>query len=181
MCHLIKVTSVTWRHKFGGGVQIERLLLEGPQVIINSSGLDQLGVLAAFDDTTCLHHQNFVYGFETKQPMGNQQRSAASHQSLNIPHHLDFDQWIEMGRGFVQNQNGRIAEQGASNGKALALAAAKTQSLLANPGVVTVGQGLDELMQVGLFRRSNQLGFADFRPGQEQVIPNGAIKQVGLL
>ena len=51
----------------------------------------------------------------------------------------------------VENQDGRIANDRAGNGNALALTARERDAALAHHGVVAVGHFFDEFMRVGQF------------------------------
>ena len=59
--------------------------------------------------------------------------------------------------GFVENQDRRVADDGAGDRDALALAARQRDAALADHRVVAVGHRLDELVRVGQFGRAPDL------------------------
>ena len=61
---------------------------------------------------------------------------------------------VEVGGGLVEDQDGRILEERARDGEALALAAAEPHAALAHQRPVALGQAGDELLRVRLARRA---------------------------
>mmetsp|Transcript_19604 Transcript_19604/g.49067 ORF Transcript_19604/g.49067 Transcript_19604/m.49067 type:complete len:562 (-) Transcript_19604:917-2602(-) len=60
---------------------------------------------------------------------------------------------VQRARGLVQQQQLRVAQKNARDGQALALPAAEPHAALAQPRVVPVREGLDEVVRVGRPRR----------------------------
>ncbi len=88
---------------------------------------------------------------------------------------------VEAGRGFVQNQNARVGQDGAGDGDALALAAGEFHAALADDGVVLLFEILGEFVHArdaagfeNLF-----LGRAGAREGD--VFFDGAVEQERVL
>ena len=61
-----------------------------------------------------------------------------------------FGARIERGGGFVEDEDAGIAQQGACEGDALALAGGDGAAALADDGVVGFGEGLDEVVDGGI-------------------------------
>ena len=59
---------------------------------------------------------------------------------------------VERGRGFVEQQHRRIAQQRAGDGDALALAARQARAAFAHEGVEPFGKRAQELCRIGVAR-----------------------------
>ena len=59
--------------------------------------------------------------------------------------------------GFIQNQDLRIAEDGAGNGEPLALPAGEFYAAIANKGVIAVRQRENKFMRTSFLRRGDNL------------------------
>ena len=84
------------------------------------------------------------------QAVGDHQGGAVLHEHLQglLDRPLTFG--VQGAGGLVQDQDGRILEQGPGDGQALALAAGQGGAGLRQGGVVALGQGADEVVGVGL-------------------------------
>src|SRR5665811_639412 len=58
---------------------------------------------------------------------------------------------VQMAGGFVENQDGRVLEQGARDGEALALSAGELDAAVANRGFVAFRKAHDEFVGEGGF------------------------------
>ena len=116
-------------------------------------------------DRRCAHHQ----------------RAAAFHQALHglLDQHLAFA--VQAGRGLIQDQDGRVREEGASDRHALALAAGQLHAALAHHRVIALGQAHDEVVRAGLPRRVLDLGLRRAGPAVGDVLGQRAVEQDGLL
>jgi hypothetical protein len=56
---------------------------------------------------------------------------------------------IEVRRGLVQDEDGRILQKGAGDGQALPLAAGEPDAALADLGPIAIGERRDEVVGVG--------------------------------
>ena len=66
--------------------------------------------------------------------------------------------FVQIGVGLVQHDNARIAVQGARQADALALSAGKGRALVADLGVVALGQGQNHFMHARHPGRLDDLG-----------------------
>ena len=65
---------------------------------------------------------------------------------------------VEGAGGFIEQQDRRVAQDGASDGEALALAARKTRAGFAEETVDAVGQLAEEAVGMGGFRSGPDFG-----------------------
>lgn len=74
--------------------------------------------------------------------------------------HFAFALGIEGGGGFVENQDRRVAHEGAGDRKPLALTTRQRDATFTHRGIVALGHGRDEVVREGGPGRG-----LDFRPG----------------
>ena len=80
--------------------------------------------------------------------MGDGQRGAAGGDALEFCLDGFFRLGIKRRSGFIKNQDFRFLEQSARDGDTLLFTARELQAALAYHGLVTVGQGFDQIMNV---------------------------------
>ena len=83
--------------------------------------------------------------------------------------------------GLVQQDDGRILEEGARNGNALALAARKRVALLADRRVVALRQRHDEFVHSGLFAGRDDLVVRRIELCDAEVIFDAVVEEMRLL
>ena len=91
--------------------------------------------------------------------MGNNDAGAILHQLVEGVLHEPFALGIEAARCFVEDENGRIGEDGPGDRDALALTARELGSTVADERLVAVGETGDELVGIRLFRRTDDFLF----------------------
>src|SRR6202007_1255069 len=74
---------------------------------------------------------------------------AATHDAAQAGEDFLLGLCVHAGKGIVQNQDARIANDGASDGRALFLTTRKRDAALANRGFVTGGKILNVAMEAG--------------------------------
>src|SRR6266566_2579141 len=72
-------------------------------------------------------------------------------------HNLRFHLDIQVCRWFVEDENGGIAQDGASNSQALALASREIVTLFAYDSFIATGQAYDVLVNIGFIRGIDDL------------------------
>ena len=82
--------------------------------------------------------------------VSDDKRSAAFHQRFQRFLNQAFALRIQRTGGFIQDEDGRIFQNRARNGDALALAAGEFDAALAHQRGVTFGEGLDKVVRVCL-------------------------------
>ncbi len=88
---------------------------------------------------------------------------------------------VQCAGAVVQDEDVRLAHQGAGNGQALLLAAGEVPSALLHRLVQAKGLGLDELRSLRRFQRGPQVGVGGILVAPEQVRADGAAEELGLL
>ncbi len=90
--------------------------------------------------------------------MGDQQRGPAARVRSQRRVDLGLDPDVDRGRRVVQDQDGRVGQQGASQRDPLPLPAREGEPLLTDDRVVTGWQGADEAVRVGRAGRGHDRG-----------------------
>src|ERR1700704_5144424 len=96
-----------------------------------------------------------------------------------LDHALGFG--IERRCRLVKQQDRRVFEQGARDGKPLLLAARKKTSLVTYDGLVALGLSEDKIVGVGKLRRRMDLGFGGVQPSVANVFIDCVVKKEGVL
>ena len=116
-----------------------------PPCAINSS------CVPVSPDAALVEHHDLVGAADGGQPVRDHDHGAVLHQVGQRLLHQHFRFGVEMRGGFVQNQDGRVLEQGAGDGDALPLAAAQPHAAVADHRLVAFRQALDEFVRQGGF------------------------------
>src|ERR1700722_2512524 len=132
-------------------------------------------------DGAVLEDENTVGRAHRRKPMRDDQRSAAAHQPFESLQNQALALRIERTGGFVQNQDGRVAQNGAGDGHALALTAGQLDAAFADAGLIALRKGTYKIMGVGLTGRFDDLGFRSARPAVSDVVQDRAAEQQNLL
>ena len=80
--------------------------------------------------------------------------------------------------GLVEQDDGRVLDQRAGDGYALALAAGKLQAVLADRGVVAGREAFDEIVSVGRLRRGDDFAFAGAELAERDVVADRAAEKM---
>jgi len=99
------------------------LSLRAHQAAIRAVASDQLGVSAALDNPALIEHQDAVGADDARQPVRQDQGRAALREAIDglLDHRLVLG--IDRRQGLVEDQDRRIAQQGARNRQPLPLPA----------------------------------------------------------
>ncbi len=92
-----------------------------------------------------------------------------------------FKARVEVGGGFIQDQQRRVFQKSACQGETLALPAAQPRASFADHGFVARGQVPDEFMCLGCFRRLDHFAFGSLRTRQANISFNRVIEQIRIL
>src|ERR1017187_1024024 len=125
------------------------LELEFVEPLINSALGDEFFVGADFADLPLFEHHNFVRAAYRGKPVRDDDDGAVLHQVGQRPLYQHFALRVQVAGGFVQDQDGRVLQQGSRDGEALALSAGKLDAAIANHGVVAFREALDEFVGEG--------------------------------
>ena len=96
---------------------------------------------AGFHELALADDQDAVGPPDGGQPMGDHERGAVLHQAVQGQLHEAFALGIERTGGFIQNENGRVFQDGPGNGHPLALAAGELHAALAHQGLIALREG----------------------------------------
>ena len=113
--------------------------------------------------------------------MGNDESRPALHQADERGIQLRLCNGIESGHWFIENQDGRVAQNRACQGDALPLAPRKVDSTFAHKRIVAMRQLHDETMGLGSLRCRDDLLKARLGFAVGDVFSNGSAKEDGLL
>jgi hypothetical protein len=97
-------------------------------------------------DTARTDLDPLVAPFEGAQPVSDQERGPTLHEPVHRRHDRRLGVDVDRASGLVEDEHGRVPEEGSRQRDALALAARQAQSPFADQGVVAVGKGRDEVM-----------------------------------
>ena len=106
---------------------------------------------AEFYDLSMVKDSNTVGIAHGGDAVRNEDGGAPPHDFTEVVEDLVFGVGVDAGECVVENQNPRIANQGAGNGSALFLAAGEGDAQLTNPFVVAIGQADDEVVDARRF------------------------------
>ena len=104
-------------------------------------------LMGAFLDHQAILHDDDLVGIDDgRKAMGDDDDGAAAHRMVERLLHGRFGLGIERGRGFVEQQDRRLAYQRAGNRKALPLAAGQCHAVFADGRVVVLSERLRSLV-----------------------------------
>ena len=108
----------------------------------------QLAVGAPFDDPSAVHDQYQVRILDGRDAVGDDEHGTALLDALELLLDIALRLHVHGRRGVVQDQDGRILQEGPGQGDALLLAAGEPHATLAYDGVVAVRHGVDEVVGI---------------------------------
>ena len=171
------------RVAFAGGEKQVGLqaVLTVVKLAISSAQRVKLCVRAPLQDLTALNYEDLVGTPDRREPMRDDERRAALHQEAQALLDHRFGLRIERACRFVENEDTRLGQDGARNGKPLPLTAAQLYAALSDDRLVTFREAECELIDTG-----NRAGFLELlrrRTGtrEHDVLANGAVKEERLL
>ena len=126
------------------------------------------------DDAAVVHHHDAVAHLHRGQAMGDDDGGAVLHQPLERVLHHALALGVERRGGLVEQQQRGLAQQGAGDRDALALAAGEPDAALAQRGGEAFGQAVEEFGGMGGFGRGAHLGVARLGPAVADVLRRGA-------
>ena len=115
------------------------------------------------------------------QPVRDDQRGAVAHEPLQRVLHQPLALRIERAGGLVQQQDGRVLEDGARDGDALLLPARQPRAAFAEEGVVAFRQPADEFVGRRGARRGLDLRVAGAGPPITDVLARAGAEDHGFL
>ena len=109
----------------------------------------EFGVGSRLDDAALVDDEDAVGVADGGEAVGDEEGGSSLHEGFEGLLDETLALGIEGAGGFVEDEDGRVAEDGACDGDALALTAGELDAAVADGGLVTLGEGLDEGVGVG--------------------------------
>ena len=125
---------------------------------------EELVEAALLDDAAFFEDEDVVHGAERRETVGDADDGAVLGKMVDGFLDFGLGLGIEGGGGFVEDEDGGVADKGAGDGDALALAAGESGATFAERGVVALRQRGDEVVGVGFASGGDDFvaGGADF-------------------
>jgi len=125
------------------------------EVLVDSSHVDELLVVALLDDLTVLENHNLVGILDGTESVGNDDDGLASlvNQLIESSLDLEFRLSVKGRSSFIKENDVRVANESSGNSHSLLLASRETHSSFSYNGVVAFREdGLvhDEVVAVGI-------------------------------
>ena len=124
-----------------------------------------------------VEHQDLLGVGHRRQPVRNHQGGAVFGDFLQLRLDRLFGLRIERRRRFVEDQDGRVLQQGAGDGHALLFATRQLQAPLAHHGVVAIWQAFNKIMDRCRFRRRHDGVLAGTGLAVGDVVFDGVVEQ----
>src|SRR6185295_5822706 len=106
------------------------------ELFVAAGGGEELGVGAALDDLSSFEDEDLVGAADGREAVGDDERSAAAAEGAEAVLDLGFALAVEARRRLVEDQDGRVGQDRAGDGDALALAAGELDAALADDAFV---------------------------------------------
>jgi hypothetical protein len=116
---------------------------------VQPAAREQLRMRAAFGDLALVEDHYAVRVLDGGEPVGDDQRRTALHQVLQSLLHQAFGSTVQSGGGFVEDQYRCVLVQGTCDRQPLPLAARERHGVMAYDGVQSLGQGRNQVTQIG--------------------------------
>ena len=113
--------------------------------------------------------------------MGDDQHRPARNQLAHCTLDQGFVFWVNVGGGFVKNDNRSILQHGAGDGNALPLPAGQMGAAPSHDGVIALLQGTDEIVAPGSFGHGFHLLVGSGGTPHSDVLPHALVKEVVVL
>ncbi len=149
--------------------------------LVDAAVVDQFFVRSNLRDTAPIHHHDFVGPPDGGKAVRDHDHGAVAHQRLERGLHQDLRFGVQVRRGFVQNQDGRILEERPRDGQPLPLTSAQLDAAFADHGGVAVVHPLDKLLGQRVAGGVANLFVLGLGPPVANVVGDGVVKQEGLL
>ena len=142
---------------------------------------NQLVMGALLNDLTVIDNKNLVGMAHGFQPVDNHNDRLIAGQFRNSLHQLLFIFGVNIGSGFVQNDDGCVLHDGARNGNSLTFAAGERRTAFADDGVKAVRQCHDKVVAPRLLCSGLHLLHGGIGLSEADVIGDGVREQIGPL
>jgi len=151
--------------------------LEFMELVVESPFFEEFGVGAALGHAAVVEEEDPVGVFDGGQPMGDHNDRPVLHQFFDGVLDQFFRGGVQGTGGFVQNEDGRILQEGAGDGQPLLLPSGKEHAPFPDQSVQLLGHGFDEIPGVGRLQGLDDLLFAGSRQGIGDVVPDRVVEK----
>jgi len=142
---------------------------------------DQLVEGAGLDDAAVLEHEDAGGVAHGREPVGDHEGGAVLHHLVERRLHLALGFRVQRAGGFVEDEDGRVLEDGAGDREALALAAGQRAAAFADRRRERVRRALDEVERLGALGGVAHFGLGGVGLADPQVFGDRAVEQQRLL
>ena len=151
------------------------------QLGVEAAAGEQFPVGADVGDAAAVHHHDAVGVADRRQAVGDDQGGAPRGEAVERLLDQRLGAGVEGGGGLVQEQHRRVAEHGAGDGDALALAAGEVGAARAGEAVEAGGELVGELGDGGFAGRGLDLGVGGVEAAEADVLADGLVEEGGVL
>ena len=137
-------------------------------------------MVAAFHHVAVPEDQNQVCVANGAEPVGNDEGGAVFRQPVHGLLNQGFGPGIHRGGGLIQDEQRRVLNHGPGDGHQLLLTGGEVGAVVER-GVIALRQRPDEVVQSHGFTGSLNLCIADALLGVDNVFPDGALEEPGVL
>ncbi len=127
------------------------------QVVIETAFLQQLLVAALLHDFAVVDHHHVVGIADGAQAVGNHKTGSALHQAQQRFLDARLGARVHAAGGLIQDQDGRVGQDGAGDRQQLALSLAQVAGAFCEQGLVTLRQLADKVIGIRQFGRVDDL------------------------
>ena len=136
---------------------------------------------AAFGDLPAGEHDDLLCAANGGEAVGDDDNGFVLHQRVDGLLHGDFAFGVERGGGFIQDDDGRVFQQGAGDADALFFAAGEFAADVAHAGLVAFGHRHDEVVAAGGAGGGFDFCVCGVCLAEADVVDDGVVKQVNVL
>ena len=173
--HVFHGARLAWPDRQHVGV------LAGDELPVQRAALGQLLLRAEVGDPAAVQDHDPLGQVQRRPAVRDDQRGAAPHHLAQRGVDLRLQARVDSRGGVVEDQHPGIGDQGPGQRHPLPLAAGQSQALLADHGVVTVGQPDDELVGLRRLGCGDDLLIGGVRPAVGDVVPHRGGEQEAVL
>jgi len=142
---------------------------------------EELLVGSDLDDRASIQHDNPIGPLDRGQPMGDDYGSSVPHQVTQRQLHEALGLVIQRRRGFIEDEQRGIAENGAGNRQSLTLTAGKFNPLFTYQRLISLWESLDKIVRIGQPRGLHNLFLCGLLSSECDVIADRVVEQHDIL
>lgn len=122
---------------------------EFDEVGVEAIGGNEIGVAASFGDAAMFEDEDLICVADGGEAVGDDEAGAVGEEAVEGFLNEFFGGGIDAGGGFVEDEDGRVFEEGAGDGDALFFADAEADAALTHVGIEKLGHEADEGVGIG--------------------------------